>query len=191
VKNEKLPKTLITPTTKGSADGHDRPITEKEILAEGLVTKRVWGELLEKSLAVFARGSDHAAKQGLILVDTKFEFGLDQEGKVVLADEILTPDSSRYWIAKSYEKKLAQGQEPESLDKEFLRLWIRSRCDPYRDRIPEIPPQTLMAFSEKYISLYEQVTGRVFKRPSPKVPVRERIKLALERTFPEYFQRTV
>jgi phosphoribosylaminoimidazole-succinocarboxamide synthase len=109
-------------------------------------------------------------------VDTKFEFGLDAAGKIVLADEILTPDSSRYWRAASYPARQAAGEEPESLDKEFLRLWIAARCDPYKQPIPEIPADTLVEFAQKYIALYETVTGKTFQAPAEGEPVKERIR---------------
>ncbi len=187
IKNQKLPGTIITPTTKGMAGEHDRPITAAEIVSQGLLTQALWDELAEKSLAVFARGRELAAKQGLILVDTKFEFGLDENGTVVLADEILTPDSSRYWLASTYPDALAAGTAPNSLDKEFLRLWINERCDPYKDPIPEIPGDTLMIFSSKYISLFETVTGRTFERPPSDTSLRDQIRAALADTFPEHF----
>lgn len=184
VKNEKLPETILTPTTKAEQGDHDAPITAEEIIAQGLLTQAQWDEVAEKSLAIFLRGQELAAKQGLILVDTKYEFGLDEAGEIVLADEVHTPDSSRYWIADSYEDRLSRGENPESLDKEFLRLWISERCDPYKDAIPEIPAETLEIFSNKYISLYEQVTGRSFERPASDVPLRERIHGALAAMLP-------
>jgi phosphoribosylaminoimidazole-succinocarboxamide synthase len=187
VKNQKLPETIITPTTKGTRGEHDRPITAAEIVAEGLLTQALWDELAEKSLAVFARGRELAAKQGLILVDTKFEFGLDEAGRVVLADEILTPDSSRYWLAATYPEALAGGAAPNSLDKEFLRLWINARCDPYNDPIPEIPADTLIEFSGKYIALFETVTGKPFEKPDVERPLRDQIRDALAREFPDFF----
>lgn len=186
-KNQKLAKTLITPTTKGASGAHDSPVTPEEILDRGLMTSDQWDETAARTLAVFARGREVAAENGLILVDSKFEFGLDPEGRVVLADEILTPDSSRYWRHASYGERMARGAEPESLDKEFLRLWIRERCDPYSEPIPEIPAETLIAFSRKFVALYETVTGRSFQHPSPGSPIRERIRENLVRAFPELF----
>ncbi|MDP7427123.1 MAG: phosphoribosylaminoimidazolesuccinocarboxamide synthase, partial [Alphaproteobacteria bacterium] len=120
VKNQKLPETILTPTTKAEAGGHDAPITQPEILEQGLVSEAQWNELAELSLAVFARGRQIAADNGLILVDTKYEFGVDGEGRIRLADEIHTPDSSRYWIDESYGIRFEAGENPESLDKEFL-----------------------------------------------------------------------
>lgn len=187
VKNARLPATIITPTTKGLAGAHDVPTTAEEIVAGGVLSPAQWEDIAAKSLALFARGREVAAGNGLILVDTKFEFGLDGSGAIVIADEILTPDSSRYWIAESYDARVGRGEEPESLDKEFLRLWIAARCDPYKEPIPEIPPETLMAFSGKYIELYERVTGRRFARPAAGVSVRDRVRAALARALPEFF----
>lgn len=187
VKNQKLPETIITPTTKAEQGQHDAPITAAEIIEKGVLTQKQWDDVSAKSLAVFARGKEIAARNGLILVDTKFEFGVDESGEIVLADEILTPDSSRYWKADSYEIRVAAGEEPESLDKEFLRLWVRSKCDPYKDPIPEIPPETLIEFAGKYVSLFETVTGQKFEYADPAVPVRERVRNALASALPEFF----
>jgi phosphoribosylaminoimidazole-succinocarboxamide synthase len=186
-KNQKLPTTILTPTTKGAIGAHDVPVTADEIVARGLLTKAQWEEVARLSLALFARGREIAAKNGLILVDTKYEFGVEGSDAIVLADEIHTPDSSRYWIAANYQERMVRGEEPESLDKEFLRLWIAARCDPYKEPIPDIPEETLIAFSGKYIRLYEQVTGETFQPAEPETPVRQRIEKNLRRAFPEYF----
>ena len=186
-KNQGLPETIITPTTKGAAGTHDEPTTGPTLVASGAVTREQWDALAAASLALFARGQEIAARNGLILVDTKYEFGVDDAGTVTLADEIHTPDSSRYWIAESYEDRFAAELEPESLDKEFLRLWITERCDPYADILPEIPPETLMEFSGRYIRLYEQVTGQEFERPALGEPARDRVAANLRRAFPEVF----
>ena len=187
VKNQKLPDTIITPTTKAAQGDHDAPITESEILKTQLVTTDQWHELSEKSLALFNRGRELAAKNGLILVDTKYEFGLDENGTIVVADEIHTPDSSRFWIADSYDERLSNNLNPDSLDKEFLRLWITAQCDPYKDPIPDIPEETLHEFSAKYIKLFELVTGKIFKKPVLSMPIRDRIKSSLITELPEYF----
>ena len=187
VKNQKLPQTILTPTTKAAQGDHDAPVTAQEIIEQGILEEHIWQELARISLALFARGRQIAADHGLILVDTKYEFGLDDQGQITLADEIHTPDSSRYWIAENYQDRMAAGQEPESLDKEFLRLWVNQRCDPYKDDIPDIPAQTLEIFSEKYISLYERITGQTFQRDSFDQPLRQRIRANLAKAFPEYF----
>jgi phosphoribosylaminoimidazole-succinocarboxamide synthase len=116
-----------------------RPSARAEIVERGLLSQGLWDDVAALSLKLFERGRAMAAKRGLILVDTKFEFGLNEAGRVILADEILTPDSSRYWKASSYGARHGAGEEPENLDKEFLRLWIAARCDPYREPIPAIP----------------------------------------------------
>ena len=187
VKNQKLPGTIVTPTTKAAQGAHDAPITADEIVSRGLLTGDRWEEVARLSLALFARGREIAAANGLILVDTKYEFGIDADGAVMLADEIHTPDSSRYWLADGYAGRMAAGAEPESLDKEFLRLWIAARCDPYKEPIPEIPPETLITFSAKYIRLFEAVTGRHFDKPAAGRPLRARIEQNLKTAFPAYF----
>ena len=188
VKNQKLSDTILTPTTKADMGGHDAPITMAEIIEQNLLSQNVWEELAEKSLALFARGREIAASNGLILVDTKYEFGVDVNGQITIADEIHTPDSSRYWMADSYVAKMEAGENPENLDKEFLRLWISERCDPYKDEIPEIPEETLMAFSGKYVKLFEQVTGRNFEKPAGDQSIRDRVRDSLARAFPCYFK---
>ena len=179
-KNEKLWDTILTPTTKAAQGEHDAPITAEEIVETGLLSQERWDELARLSLAVFDRGREIAATRGLILVDTKFEFGLDENGEVCLADEILTPDSSRFWLADSYAERLANGQDPQGLDKEFLRLWVRERCDPYKDPIPDIPDDTLVEFSGRYIRLFEQVTGLTFEVEDTDQPVLERVRHNLQ-----------
>ncbi len=185
VKNQELPETILTPTTKGEAGAHDVPITAAEIVEKKILSQAVWNELAELSLEIFARGRKIAAANGLILVDTKYEFGVDSDGRITLADEVHTPDSSRYWIADSYDDRMASGESPDSLDKEFLRLWISARCDPYKDPIPDIPDETLLEFSDKYIKLFEQVTGQTFERPANDRPVRERIWESLQTALNE------
>ncbi len=183
-KNQKLPDTILTPTTKGE---RDEPITAEEIVAQGLLTQAQWDKLAEISFALFARGREIAAAQGLILVDTKYEFGFDKDGTITVADELHTPDSSRYWKQASYAERLAAGQEPEGLDKEFLRLWVTARCDPYNEPVPEIPDETLREFSGKYVALYEAVTGQAFDYGDAGGYIRDRLRANLARALPEYF----
>ena len=127
-KNQKLAAPLLTPTTKDVK--HDRPISPAEILEEGLMTEADWKEASQIAMRLYQFGVETAAKHGLILVDTKYELGKDADGNIVLIDEIHTPDSSRYWLAESYAERFAQQQEPENIDKEFLRLWFTKNCDP-------------------------------------------------------------
>ncbi len=176
VKNQKLPETILTPTTKGAQGEHDLPMTPAEIVEHGLLSQARWEQLAELSLAVFVRGRELAAERGLILVDTKFEFGLDETGAVCLADEILTPDSSRYWLSDTYEDCMKAGRDPDGLDKEFLRLWVRERCDPYKDPIPDIPADTLVEFSQRYIRLFESVTRQEFSAETSGQSVLDRIR---------------
>jgi phosphoribosylaminoimidazole-succinocarboxamide synthase len=160
-KNSKLPEPLLTPTTK--SEEHDRPITPEEIVAEGLVPQELWNEMAEKAVAIFKRGQEIAAKAGLILVDTKYEFGLDESGKLIFIDEVHTPDSSRYWYAESFDERFAQGLEPEYFDKEFLRVWFKENCDPYKDEVlPEAPADMIAELSRRYIAIYEKITGEKF-----------------------------
>ena len=187
-KNQKLSNTILTPTTKGMAGEHDETTTPAEIIETGRLTQAQWDELAALSLAIFFKGREIAAANGLILVDTKYEFGIDPDtGQITLADEIHTPDSSRYWLMESYGSRFANDQEPESLDKEFLRLWITSQCDPYKDPVPNIPSDTLLEFSGKYVRLFEQVTGRTFVHAPMDRPVIERIRENLAKALPEFF----
>ena len=161
-KNEPLPKNIVTPTTKEKE--HDRPITAEEIVAEGWLTQEQWDFCSSKTLELFAFGQQLAAQRGLILVDTKYEFGVTSDGEILLIDEIHTPDSSRYWLADSYTERLAAGQEPNMIDKEFFRLWFRDRCDPYKDAELPIPPPDLIAeLAARYIQLFEKITGLTFE----------------------------
>ncbi len=181
--NQKLPQTIITPTTKAFHGGHDEPLTAGEIVERGLLSAEQWRTVSDYALALFARGRDMAAAQGLILVDTKYEFGIDETGAIMIADEIHTPDSSRYWFAESYRERFEAGERPESFDKDFVRSWVVARCDPYKDAIPEIPADVILETSRVYIEAYERITGAAFAMPDPGVPVLERIRKNLARYF--------
>ncbi|POR52005.1 phosphoribosylaminoimidazolesuccinocarboxamide synthase [Bosea psychrotolerans] len=160
--NEKLPEAIITPTSKAFDGGHDEPLSGAEILSQGLLSQEQWDTVSRYALALFARGQARAAERGLILVDTKYEFGTDKTGAIILADEIHTPDSSRYWVADSYEKSLTEGTRPVSFDKDFVRAWVAARCDPYKDPIPAIPAALVEQTSRVYIQAYEMITGKSF-----------------------------
>ncbi len=160
--NERLPEAIITPTSKAFDGGHDEPLTAAEIVAQGLLTQAQWDEVSARALALFARGQAMAAESGLILVDTKYEFGTDAEGRILLADEIHTPDSSRYWIASGYEAAFRDGTRPPSFDKDVIRAWVAARCDPYTQPIPEIPSEIIARTAQVYIDAYEAITGQRF-----------------------------
>jgi phosphoribosylaminoimidazole-succinocarboxamide synthase len=181
--NQKLPQTIITPTTKAAEGEHDEPVTPDQIIRRGLLTQDQWQSVSELALALFARGRAVAAERGLILADTKYEFGLDRDGRIILADEVHTPDSSRYWIRESYDRHLTAGEAPETLDKDFLRRWVTARCDPYRDPIPEIPSEIILETARLYIGAYETITGSTFELPSTDVPILDRIRANLKPYF--------
>jgi len=161
--NAPLPAPIITPTSKAFDGGHDEPLTPAQIVEQGLLTPALWDEVSAKALALFARGQAMAAERGLILVDTKYEFGIDDDGRLLIADEIHTPDSSRYWLADGYQTAFAAGTRPPSFDKDVIRSWVAARCDPYHDPIPEIPPEMIRATAEVYIAAYQAITGQVFE----------------------------
>jgi phosphoribosylaminoimidazole-succinocarboxamide synthase len=177
--NQKLPTTLITPTSKAFDAGHDEELRPDQILAQGLLTRAQWEEVSARALALFARGRELAARRGLILVDTKYEFGLDAAGQIVLADEIHTPDSSRYWFTEDYARAFAAGTAPASFDKDFIRRWVVARCDPYKDPIPAIPDDVRLATARVYIEAYEAITGEDFPLPDAAIPPLARIERAL------------
>ena len=160
--NEALPAPIITPTSKAFDGGHDEPLDEAAILSQGLLTKAQWDQVSEMALALFARGQKIAAERGLILVDTKYEFGVDAAGNILLADEIHTPDSSRYWHAASYAQAFTDGTRPASFDKDVIRSWVAARCDPYVDDIPEIPAEMIATTANAYVEAYETITGQTF-----------------------------
>lgn len=156
VKNQKLTENVITPTTKGV---RDEPLTEKEIIVEGIMTIEEWMYIKEKALELFNFGQKIADEKGLILVDTKYEFGKDVYGNIILIDEIHTCDSSRYWLKDTYEERFMLGQEPEKFDKDIIRDYIISKCDPYKDQLPDIPDELIRKVSYTYQKFYEFLTG--------------------------------
>ena len=181
--NQKLPQTIVTPTTKAGDGEHDAPVTAAEIVERGLMSAAQWETLTATALALFARGREVAARRGLILVDTKYEFGVDEQSRIVLADEIHTPDSSRYWFAETYPRRFAAGEPPDAFDKDVLRRWVAARCDPYKDAIPPIPPEVIGETAAVYIDAYERITGERFTIPPPGRPVLERIRENLREYF--------
>jgi phosphoribosylaminoimidazole-succinocarboxamide synthase len=178
-KNQKLDEPVFTPTTK--SDEHDRPITPAEIVSEGLLSKELADEVERVAKALFKRGQEIALAHRLILVDTKYEFGLDENGKLTLIDEIHTPDSSRYWKANTYQERFDNNEEPEYFDKEFLRIWFKENCDPYKDKvIPDAPAELVAELSRRYIEIYETITGKPFEHDFD-TPILERITKNLEK----------
>jgi phosphoribosylaminoimidazole-succinocarboxamide synthase len=181
--NQVLPQPIITPTSKEFDGGHDAPLTAADIVAQGLVTSAQWDAVAGYALALFARGQAMAAARGLILVDTKYEFGLDADGRILLADEIHTPDSSRYWLADGYEAAFAAGTRPPSFDKDVIRSWVVARCDPYHDPIPEIPDEIIARTSAVYVQAYAAITGEVFVPDPGGTTVLDRIRANLAPYF--------
>ncbi len=189
-KNQKLERPIITPTTKFEA--HDRPLTREDIVNGEMMKESLWKQIEEVAIQLFLRGQQIALQRGLILVDTKYEFGVASDGSthstssgqassllsgnLILIDEIHTPDSSRYWQAESYESRIAQGQEPEYFDKEFLRIWFKEHCNPYKDeKLPDAPREMVVELSWRYIQIFEQLTGEKFQVDFS-TPILERIQ---------------
>ncbi len=173
-KNQKLAKFVITPTTKADK-GHDERLTEKEILQKKIVSPKIWKQMKQVSLALFERGQKIADRAGIILVDTKYEFGLEKSGNLTLIDEIHTPDSSRYWVKATYKKRFFSGEEPESYDKEPLRIWFKEHGYKGEGKPPKMPPEFLAKMSALYIGIYEKITGKKFI-PDMSKNVNKRIK---------------
>ena len=175
VKNQKLDKNILTPTTKEK--DHDRPISPSEIVGEGWMTATDWEYAAAKTMELFQFGQKIATEHGLILVDTKYEFGKDANGNILLIDEIHTPDSSRYWLTDSYQARMSEGREPQNIDKEFLRLWFKDNCDPYNDaELPVAPEDLVVELSRRYIQLFETITGTSFRFPVHATPISDRIQ---------------
>lgn len=174
--NQKLPSPILTPTTKADA-GHDQNISREEIIAQGIVPEEVYSQVEKYALALFERGTEIAAKQGLILVDTKYEFGL-KDGKVILIDEIHTPDSSRYFYAEGYEDRLEKGEEQRQLSKEFVRKWLISNgfMGKAGETVPEMTSEYCSEVSQRYIELYEHITGKKFVPASDEGDLKARIE---------------
>lgn len=164
VENQKFPEPIITPTTKAS-EGHDEDISKEDIIASGLVSREDYEQLEKYTRALFQRGTEIAAKQGLILVDTKYEFG-KKDGQITLMDEIHTPDSSRYFYAEGYAERLAKGEKQKQLSKEFVREWLMANGFQGQDgqKVPEMTPEVVSSITDRYIELYEHITGEKFSK---------------------------
>ena len=178
-KDQAFERPILTPSTKEAVGSHDLPISPAELVAKGAVTQKQWDELSEKALALFARGQEWARSRGLILVDTKYEFGIDDDGGLWLIDEIHTADSSRYWILDGYKERLARGEEQKMLDKEFIRQWlIAERKWQGEGPLPEIPGGIRVQLAGRYCALVEQLTGEAPKLVAG--DTRSRIEAALK-----------
>ncbi|MBO9703583.1 MAG: phosphoribosylaminoimidazolesuccinocarboxamide synthase [Sporocytophaga sp.] len=174
--NDPLPSPIITPTTKAS-EGHDEDISREEILKQGLVSEADYIVLEKYTRALFQRGTEIAKTRGLILVDTKYEFG-HADGKIYLIDEVHTPDSSRYFYAEGYEERQKKGEVQKQLSKEFVRQWLIENGFQGKEgqKIPQMTPEIVKNISERYIELFEKVTGENFKKPDSTENIQERIK---------------
>jgi len=174
VENQKFPLPLITPTTKAD-HGHDEDISREEILSQEIVSEKDYLQLEDYTRKLFQRGTEMAAEMGLILVDTKYEFGKDKDGNIILIDEIHTPDSSRYFYAEGYETRLKNGQDQKQLSKEFVRQWLIQNGFQGLDgqTVPEMSDEYVDSVSERYIELYEKILGEPFvKADVSEIPVR-------------------
>jgi phosphoribosylaminoimidazole-succinocarboxamide synthase len=170
---QKLQHNIVTPTTK---EAHDRLISPAEIVSENWMTQEEWDYCSSKALELFQFGQEMALERGLILVDTKYEMGRDSNGEILLIDEIHTPDSSRYWLAATYQERLEKGEAPETIDKDILRNWYNKNCDPYHQEVlPQAPEDLIILLSKRYIQLYELITGQPFEYPDEKILVKERL----------------
>jgi len=162
--NDKFPEPIITPATKAEDGDHDEDISKEDIIARGIVSKEDY-EVLEKyTHALFQKGTEIAAERGLILVDTKYEFGKTKDGKILLIDEIHTPDSSRYFYEEGYKERQAKGEAQKQLSKEFVRQWLIANDFQGLEgqKVPEMSDEKILEISERYIELYENITGEAF-----------------------------
>lgn len=169
-KNQKLLRPVITPTTK-EEKGHDKRLTREEIIKQKIVSKRIYEQMEEAALKLFARGSHICVTHGIILVDTKYEFGL-YKNKVILIDEIHTPDSSRFWIKKTYKDRFRRGLEPENFDKEFMRIWFKKKGYTGNGTPPNMPPSFIRKISNRYKEIYKRITQDSFVKPKEKLEKR-------------------
>mgnify|MGYP000509772373 CR=1 FL=1 len=182
-KNMKLPVPIITPTTKASYGGHDANITPQEIVDQGILTVEEWKYLARKTRELYAHGVLVAARQGVILVDTKYEFGRNKDGEIMLIDEIHTPDSSRFWVEDTYEARLAAGEEPDNINKEFLRLKLAEQGFIGEGEVPAVSDELKVETAQKYIEAYELITGQEFLAEAGDVTAR------IEANLASYFQK--
>jgi phosphoribosylaminoimidazole-succinocarboxamide synthase len=178
-KNQALPNPIITPTTKGTAGSHDERLTCAEVVTHGILDAATWEQVQNAALAVFKLGQELAKKAGLVLVDTKYEFGLGPDGRLLLIDEVHTPDSSRFWKGDSYERRVNAGEEPENFDKEFVRIAYADQGYRGDGKIPAMPESFWATVAERYIRIYELLTGETFL--PGEYPVEQRLLINLKK----------
>lgn len=178
-KNERLREPVFTPSTKDAE--HDRNVTPQEIVETGLLPRDLYDRVEDAARKLFRRGQEYALSRGLILVDTKYEFGLDEAGALTLIDEVHTPDSSRYWQAGTYQARIGQGLEPDYFDKEFLRLWFIAHCDPYGDAtLPAAPADMVAELARRYAAIFTQLSGETASAAEGNIEERIRKNLAAQ-----------
>ncbi len=175
-KNEELPHPIVTATAKTFGQSHGGPLTDDEVLAQG-VSPALWERIQDVALQLFLRGRQLAILSDLILVDSKYEFGLDLNGDLVLIDELHTPDSSRFWRSDTYDEQFEAGEEPDSFDREFVRLWYQAQEFGENDPLPPLPEHLIVTISQRYQRVYEMLTGQPFQPAS--YPVEKRIRITL------------
>jgi len=180
-KNQKLAHPIITPSTKAAHGDHDESVSKEEILSRNTVSEADFDYMAEKAMELYLAGVEHCAEQGIIFVDTKYEFGRDQEGNIMLIDEIHTPDSSRFWIADTYQQKIANGEEPDNINKEYLRLWLANQGYMGDGEMPAITDEVRIETAKKYNEAYEKITGLPFQAEAG--PVLDRIEQNLKNYF--------
>jgi len=187
--NDAFPETIITPATKADHGAHDEDISRENIIAKGIVSEADYVQLEAYTRALFARGQEMAAAQGLILVDTKYEFGKLSDGTIVLIDEIHTPDSSRYFYAEGYEERQAAGEAQRQLSKEFVREWLMDNGFQGKEgqQVPEMTDDFVALVSSRYQELFERITGKTFQ-PTPEEGAEERIKLNVEKYLATFWE---
>ncbi len=181
-KHQKLPDPILTPSTKAAHGDHDVSVSREEILAMGRISEADFDEAAAYAMALFAHGQKVCAERGLILVDTKYEFGKTPEGKIVVIDEIHTPDSSRFWYANSYQSRFDAGEDPESFDKEYVRRWLAGEGYKGDGPVPTIPDEVRVEASRRYIQACDEIRGVAFE-PNTSEPVTRIAKnLGLEKS---------
>lgn len=180
-KNQKFERPILTPSTKAAHGDHDESVSREQILERKVINAEDFDYMAEVSMKLYQRGVEIAAQQGIILVDTKYEFGRNKEGNIVLIDEIHTPDSSRFWYADGYERRLATGEEQKKIDKEYLREWLAERGFTGDGAVPEVPDEIKAETARRYIEAYELITGQTFEAEVG--DVMERIEKNLAKYF--------